>query len=435
MAHMHAPRHRPEPLSLGPQSSQHTSNPAHRAQLLASLRSAPLPQNQQQYGQAGSYGGHASQARGYQNPQAAHALVDFQHAQSAYMNELQATIQHQIIVQQQMEREATYRLLAAQQQQPQPFTYPAQAPYSAGPRAGSQYAYQQQQQQQQAHAQYATAPHLVQAQAQAQNPLVASALARRQRQEQQRRVSGQEHQPREHRSTPPVSNRSTPTPPAVILSAPGEPYPDTSSGSESGETRPSTPYGQSQARGAKQNGGRSNQQQQQSQGKQASKEAKASRRRSHLDTLTNTLSSATERRLRPAHSADQSLNAGPRHPSPRNSNRSVSDSATSSPSRAAAAAASNAAQLSPRAPAFAPSPPSPPTAYFSNTRAVPPPVPGTATATRQPRGPPTDFEATNFSARIRAKAIVSLKARSGRSAAQNEHGQQASLAAPAVLAV
>ncbi|BGP70666.1 Proteophosphoglycan ppg4 [Rhodotorula toruloides ATCC 204091] len=434
MAHMHAPRHRPEPLSLGPQSSQHTSNPAHRAQLLASLRSAPLPQHQQQYGQAGSYGGHASQARGYQNPQAAHALADFQHAQSAYMNELQATIQHQILVQQQMEREATYRLLAAQQQQPQPFAYPAQAPYSAGPHAGSQYAYQQQQH---PHAQYATAPHLVQAQAQsqaqAQNPLVASALARRQRQEQQRRVSGPEHQPREHRSTPPASNRSTPTPPAVILSAPGEPYPDTSSGSESGETRPSTPYGQSQARGVRQNGGRANQQQQQ-QGKQSSKEAKAARRRSHLDTLTNTLSSATERRLRPAQSADQSLGASPRHPSPRNSNRSVSDSAMSSPSRAAAAAASNAAQLSPRAPAFAPSPPSPPTAYFSNTRAVPPPVPGTATATRQPRGPPTDFEATNFSARIRSKAIESLRARSGRSPAQNEHGQQASLAAPAVLA-
>ncbi|BGP24811.1 hypothetical protein JCM10295v2_003731 [Rhodotorula toruloides] len=433
---MHVPRHRPEPLSLGPHSSQHTSNPAHRAQLLASLRSAPLPQHQQQYDHANSYGGQAGQARSYQNHQAAHALADFQHVQSAYMNELQATIQHQILVQQQVEREATYRLLAAQQQ-PQPFAYPAQAPYSAGPHAGSQYAYQQQQQQH-PHAQHATAPHLVQAQAQAQaqapNPLVASALARRQRQEQQLRASGQEHQPREHRSTPPASNRSTPTPPAVILSAPGEPYPDTLSGSESGETRPSTPYRQVQAKGARQNGGRANQQPQ-VQGKQSSNEAKATRRRSHLDTLTNTLSSATERRLRPAQSADQSLSAsGPRHPSPRNSNRSVSDSVASSPSRAAAAAASSAAQLSPRAAAFSPSPPSPPTAYFSNTRAAPPPVPGTATATRQPRGPPTDFDATNFTARIRAKAIESLRARSGRPMAQNEHGQ-ASLAAPAVLSV
>lgn len=427
MAHMHAPRHRPEPLSLGPQSSQHTANPSHRAQLLASLRSAPLPQHQQQHGYPSSYGGNASQTRRYQDPPAAHALADFQHAQSAYMTELQATIQHQILFQQQMEREATYRLLAAQQQQPQAFAYPAQAPYSAGPYAGSQYAYQQQQQH--AHSQYATAPHLVQpqaqAQGQAQNPLVASALARRQRQEQQRRVSGQEHQSRDHRSTP--------TPPAVVLSAPGEPYPDTSSGSESGETRPSTPYEQSQsyAKGARQNGARPNQHSQQ-QGKQASKEAKASRRRSHLDTLTNTLSSATERRLRPAHSADQSLSSSgsPRHSSSRNSNRSVSDSATASPSRAATAAASSAAQLSPRAPVFAPSPPSPPTAYFSNTRAVPPPVPGTATATRQPRGPPTDFEGTNFSARIRAKAIESLRARSGRSA----QSAQASLAAPAVLA-
>ncbi|GAA5931758.1 hypothetical protein JCM3775_000035 [Rhodotorula graminis] len=452
----HQARPRPEPLALGGQQHAPPALDQHRARLLSSLRSAPLPnQYHHQYNHNQNHNMHQAQGQ-YHNPAAAFApaAAEFQQAQSAYLAELaglQRTIEQQIVAQQQLERDAAYRLLAAQRQgqgqAPQFANYaPAphqqqqhqhqhqhqhQGPYSAGPHAaagGRGFAQQQQQ--------FAPAP--TSGAHEAQNPLVASALARRQRQEQaqyapqqQQRSRGGSSSPhgrgpaaprpgaqsqsqpqsrsasREHRSTPPLYGqqqqpRASPPPPALILSAPGQPYPDTSSsGSESGETRPSSPDASLDV--AK----RHEQQQQQQQG------VKAARRRSHLDALVG-LGHAVEQRkggagvavASRARPASSSFAPPPSQgefyvpgsaPAHAYGHRSVSDSY---------------AVLSPHASTYAPSPaPSP----APVPRYAPPPVPGTAYAVRQPRGPPTDLsEATNFSSRMRARAIESLRASGGR---------------------
>ncbi|BGP40181.1 hypothetical protein JCM10449v2_004139 [Rhodotorula kratochvilovae] len=435
MSHFYAqqPRPRPEPLAL-PQHHTSTASSEHRARLLSSLRSAPLPQQQhhqqgyqQQHQQHQYQHQHQQQQGGYSSgptPQA-QAIAEFQHAQSAYLAELQRTIESQIVAQQQLEREAAYRMLVSQGQgqghgrgsqtpphvtNPQYAQYaPAphqQGPYSAGPAPGrggpAAFAQQQQQLQQQNAAQ------------QANNPLVASALARRQRQEQAQASQQQYHQQqrgrgspspagrgprpshpqqqqqrgggaRENRSTPPPvhlqAKRASPPPPAVILSAPGEPYPDTSSsGSESGETRPSSP----------------------DTSLDAAKETKAARRRSHLDALAGLGHAVEQRKGGGARVRPVSVGfAGdfPRSASAGHGQRSASDSAPI---------------LSPHATSYTPLPLAP---APTSMRQAPPPVPGTASATRQPRGPPTELtDAANFATRVRARAIESLRAR-GRGAA------------------
>ncbi|GAA5910459.1 hypothetical protein JCM8208_004482 [Rhodotorula glutinis] len=479
-AHQHQqPRPRPEPLALGGQQHAPPALDQHRARLLSSLRSAPLPHqdhhhqrnhNQNQYHAQQQYPQPQQQQHSHNPAFPAHhqaaAAAEFQHAQSAYLAELaglQRTIEQQIVAQQQLERDAAYRLLAAQRQQgPSPAQVqsaaqfanyaPAphqqqqqqqQGPYSAGPHNGRGFVQQQQQQ-------FAPAPSsgpaISGAHHEAQNPLVASALARRQRQEQAQHVGQQQQRSRagsssphgrapaprvgqqahsqpqsrsasreQHRSTPPLygqqqqqQQRASPPPPALVLSAPGEPYPDTSSGSESGETRPSSPDATLDAV-----------KHQQQQG------VKASRRRSHLDALVG-LGHAVEQRkggagvavavasrARPASSsfaspppppqgefyAGQFVVPGPAH-GHGHGHRSVSDSH---------------AVLSPHASTYAPSPS--PAATTTIPRYAPPPVPGTAYAVRQPRIPPTDLTAeTNFAARVRARAIESLRARGGRAA-------------------
>lgn len=487
MSHYYAQQHqhqrpRPEPLALGGTESASHAPPAavdhaHRARLLSSLRSAPLPHQNHNY--QGQYQYQQQQQQHSAAPYApqVQAAAEFQHAQTAYLAELaglQRTIEQQIIAQQQLERDAAYRLLAAQRQgqgrtapsaQPQFANYPPaphqqlqQGPYSAGVPGGRGFAQQQ----------FAPTPiPAAAAQQQANNPLVASALARRQRQD-HAQYTPQPHQQRsrgspsphgrgprggatayspphsqpqsrsasreQHLVTPP-HQRSSPPPPAVILSAPGEPYPDTSSsGSESGETRPSSPDAALLDAAAKRQAQQQQQQQQQ---------VKASRRRSHLDALAG-LGHAVEQRkggggagvavatrARPASSSfappPGDFYAGQFVPGPAPAHahayghRSVSDTH---------------AVLSSHALAYAPSP-SPAASPPTTTRYAPPPVPGTASAVRQPRGPPTELtDAANFASRVRARAIESLRrgARGARgSGASGEgggegHGQVPSLA-------
>jgi len=463
MSHFYAQQHlhqqarpRPEPLALGGQPHAPPALDQHRANLLSSLRSAPLPGHHhgQNYNQ--NYQGHyqGQQAYGHyqgqpHNPSSsaaaafAPAAAEFQHAQTAYLAELaglQRTIEQQIVAQQQLERDAAYRLLAAQRQghgqaqvQPAQFANYAPAPhqqpqgsYSAGPQGGRGFAQQQ----------FGPAPsgpansggH------EAQNPLVASALARRQRQEQAQYVQPQQQQQRsrngsssphgrgpapprpgqsqpgsrsasQHRSTPPPlygqqqqqQQRSSPPPPAVILSAPGEAYPDTSSGSESGETRPSSPDASLDA-------AKRHPHQQQQQG------VKASRRRSHLDALVGLGHSVEQRkggagvavaaRARPASSSF----APPPPPGEFYAGQFVPGSAHGHGHGHRSVSEGHAA-LAPHSPSPAPTP-----------RYAPPPVPGTAYAVRQPRIPPTDLSPeTNFALRVRLRAIESLRARGGRS--------------------
>ncbi|GAA5840071.1 hypothetical protein JCM9279_002265 [Rhodotorula babjevae] len=475
MSHYYAQQHqqarpRPEPLALGGQQHAPPALDQHRANLLSSLRSAPLPHQNQNHNQ---WNHSPYQAQQYQqapinthfsshNPATAAAFgpaaAEFQHAQTAYLAELaglQRTIEQQIVAQQQLERDAAYRLLAAQRQgQGQASASPAQyanyapAPhqmqqqqgsYSAGPQGGRGFAQQQ----------FVPAAAAGPANAgghEAQNPLVASALARRQRQEQAQFVqpqqgqgqgqgqaqrarggsssphgrgpapprAGQSHsQPQsrsasQHRSTPPPlygqQQRSSPPPPALILSAPGEAYPDTSSGSESGETRPSSPDASLDTAKRHQQQG-----------------VKASRRRSHLDALVG-LGHAVEQRkggapgiaiasrARPASSSfapppppPGDFYGGQFVPAPAHGHRSVSDSH---------------AVLSPHASSYAPAPaPAPASPSPAPTpRYAPPPVPGTAYAVRQPRIPPTDLSPeTNWALRKRSRAIESIRARGARS--------------------
>ncbi|GAA5864176.1 hypothetical protein JCM3774_001245 [Rhodotorula dairenensis] len=480
------PRHRPEPLALGAGPHRH-----HHQPLQQPLYSAPLPHmtqpayaypsQQQQYAPAPAT---AVGSRFRNNPQTAAALAEFQHAQQVYLAELNRTIEHQILVQQQVEREAAYRMLALQQQQREQYglhhaqSAPTPAHSAAAGVASGGYApfaqgqvshhRQQEQQQQQGYAlgQGYGQQHVPLTQ-QATNPLVASALARRQRQD----LAAPPHlaapqgltshsgpvgpsrgyvgQACEHQQ---ASHRTTPSPPAVILSAPGEPYPDTSSsGSDSGETRPTSPESLAHAVFCGEGGGESS----------SNAEVKAARRRSHLDALTNTVEHAERRRRRrpvsiagpadlhtsvsspfssqqqqhqPAHqqyhARPHQQQLSPRWPSDGSRERLPAPRATSDPLLSAAAAPP--AQLAPpfrsHSAASATSssssssatvvPPTPAPAAPTTIRVGPPPVPGTASAVRQPRGPPTDLDAaqTNFASRIRARAIENLKARSARGA-------------------
>ncbi|GAA5938526.1 hypothetical protein JCM1841_004884, partial [Sporobolomyces salmonicolor] len=415
MSHLQNSRPRAQPLSLDPNphlhqlSSAHsgpnTAAPSGRARFLSSLRSAPLPHTQHSYQQ---------QAQPMASPQAA-ALAQFQQAQTAYLAELQRQImiqQNQIFLnQQQIEAEAALRAMQVQQQQMD----------------------LEREREREREAQAARA-----------NPLVASALARRKRQslnlEAQQRESlavslqqQQQQQPpvRQRVSTSPssaspsasTSTRSTPPPPAVILSAPGEPYPDTSSasGSESGETRPSSPASASEVKPSPKSPVDAN-----------DAELKAARRRSHLDTLSSALGSRQKRRpasiggasdLSTPRPSTVGFSSGPvpHVPSP----RSVSDSHASlrSPSFAPAPPGP---VLSPFASSFTPTPLSPSVAHepaYVSSR--PPAVPGTASAVRQPRGPPVSVQEKNFGARIRQKAIENLAMRSRtRGSAVQEHAHR-----------
>ncbi|POY74677.1 hypothetical protein BMF94_2439 [Rhodotorula taiwanensis] len=427
------PRHRPEPLALGagPYSIQSQQYPQQQYQqqyhnrYQQPLHSAPLP-NMSQHAYAP-----LQPSRLQSNPQTAAALAEFQQAQQVYLAELNRTIEHQIAVQQQVEREAALRLLSIQQQQRELYGL-QQGPASAGlPNCGHGQQHDQaflrqesqyQQQQQHQHSSLA----------QQANPLVASALARRQRQDAAahgfpQQTSHYRDQRGYDQAPHQFQHRTTPSPPAVILSAPGEPYPDTSSsGSDSGETRPTSPESSVVQAAPKRD------------------EVKASRRRSHLDALTHTVEHAEQRRRRrpvsiagpadlpngqqqatrglqprwPGQATGHGL-GGPLAPravsdpllSPRTPNYRHGSTPPSSASSATTLTPSNAAL-------------GPPTA-----RTGPPPVPGTASAIRQPRGPPTDLDAaqTNFAQRIRARAIGSLKVRSGRNS--DDADQPAPLAA------
>ncbi|GAA5983558.1 hypothetical protein JCM10908_000334 [Rhodotorula pacifica] len=490
------PRHRPETLALG--AGPH-HQPYHNHQQQQPLFSAPLPHasqpayayssnQQQQYppGPATATANFGGGPRLPSNPRTAAALAEFQHAQQVYLAELNRTIEHQILVQQQVEREAAYRMLALQQQQREQYGLHQQAipaangygayeqrPYQQQRRGHDEQERQQQQQQQQQHVSLAQ---------QATNPLVASALARRQRQERSAPAqqyadayghSSQQQGQREGAFEPPSyanhpqqQQRKTPSPPAVILSAPGEPYPDTSSsGSDSGETRPTSPESLAHSSFAPGSGG----------GGGAAEtrrrdEAKQARRRSHLDALTHTVEHAEMRRKRrpvsiagPADlsaSSSSSPNAAfqyqrqqhyqhqqqqqqlsPRWPSKErhasSAHRAVSDpllgphhlhgvggggtlNGSYRPRSAASSSASSNTVVPPTpTPAPTSSSPSP-----SAIRIGPPPVPGTASAIRQPRGPPTDLDVAqnNFAARIRARAIESLKTARRRSSATAEVG-------------
>ncbi|GAA5915088.1 hypothetical protein JCM5296_000264 [Sporobolomyces johnsonii] len=411
MSHLQSSRPRPQPLSLDPNPHHHqhasshsgptTGAPSDRARFLSSLRSAPIPHTQHSYQQ---------QPQPMASPQAA-ALAQFQQAQTVYLAELQRQImiqQNQILLnQQQIEAEAALRAMQVQQQQMD---------------------LEREREREREEQQAARA-----------NPLVASALARRKRQslnfEAQQRESLpaalQQQQPpvRQRVSTPPSSaspsassTRSTPPPPAVILSAPGEPYPDTSSasGSESGGTRPSSPASTSEAKSSPKSPANTN-----------DAELRAARRRSHLDTLSSALGSRQKRR--PASIGGVSDLSTPRPstltfphaPSP----RSVSDS-----------------HASLRSPSFAPPPPGPVLSPFASSftptpvsssvphepayvSSRPPAVPGTATAVRQPRGPPVSVQEKNFGARIRQKAIENLAMRSrARGSAVHEHAHEIGVA-------
>lgn len=442
------PRHRPEPLALGAGPHHH-----HHQQHPPPLYSAPLPYMSQaayasipQQQQQPQHLGPRFQA----TPQTANALAEFQHAQQAYLAELNRTIEHQILVQQQVEREAAYRMLALQQQQRE--QYGLHQATTAQP----QWQEHQQQQQQQAYAnQYGYSvgqqQHVSLSQQQQQatnNPLVASALARRQRQE--AAIALEQEQARAQASR---RNKTTPSPPAVILSAPGEPYPDTSSsGSDSGETRPTSPESLAHATTAVSAVSAATDEKKPSRG---GDEVKAARRRSHLDALTHTVEHAEERMRRrrpvsiagpadlasapnhhqqPSHHRYQTeqyrRQLSPRWPSPASQGRHRISSDPLLSSAPLPASSANATFRSHSAASASPSTCSsssssatvvPPTPSAPSTRVgAAPPVPGTASAIRQPRGPPTDLDAAqnNFAARIRARAIESLKgARHGRTSA------------------
>ncbi|BGP55538.1 hypothetical protein JCM8202_000575 [Rhodotorula sphaerocarpa] len=409
------PRHRPQPLALG--AGPHQQQPY----LQHPLHSAPLPHmSQQAYMHAQQQLQQLQQQHQQQqvpplqpshlqaNPQTAAALVEFQHAQQAYLAELNRTIEHQILVQQHVEREAAYRMLAIQQQQREQYGLHPALPVSPGytdPRARGDHERETSTLAQQA------------------NPLVASALARRQRQ------ASQQSAPAPAEQHGPPAPRKSPSPPAVILSAPGEPYPDTSSsGSDSGETRPTSPELLVQP--------------------PKRDEVKAARRRSHLDALTHTVEHAEERRRRrpvsiagpgelhpgggsrygslgleqqqhPALSprwqqyGAQSAGPGARMNGSAGSARTASDPLCTprpthrpgSHSLVSQSSTSSAVTITAASPAPA-----------TSTRLGVPPVPGTASAIRQPRGPPTDLDGSqaNFATRVRARAIDSLRVRSGK---------------------
>lgn len=283
------------------------------------------------------------------------------------------------------------------------------------------------------------------------NPLVASALARRKRQSlnleaQQSQSQSHSQTPsfltHERHSTPPTtcspppsstssSVRSTPPPPAVILSAPGEPYPDTSSasGSESGDggTRPSSPS--THASNSNESSPKLDDPE------TVDKELKASRRRSHLDTLSNALGGRTKRRpvsMGGPLPSSSSSNFAPEIVTPRPNQLTFTHPSSPNPTR------SPRASFTPRSVSDShpllrspnPSSPQQPGSQFSSSSqhvsVKPPTLPGHAYATRQPKGPPTNLleeevgGVKNFGSRIRQKAILDL--RNGRS-----RGRQSSL--------
>ncbi|GAA6009008.1 hypothetical protein JCM11491_005710 [Sporobolomyces phaffii] len=459
MAHLHASRTRPEPLSLD--HSNGSSHHAHRtstdrARLLSSLRSAPIPQaythspqqyqphqqphdrEQQQFAtMPRSHGAEGAQF----DPRSA-AYLQFQQAQTAYLAELQRQIlvkQNEIwINQQQIEAEAALRQmnLEAEREREREREWHADMEHER----------------QRTEIEHASRS----------NPLVASALARRKRQ-------SLTVEARARLTTPPASSstvshsppstagssvRSTPPPPAVILSAPGEPYPDTSSasGSESGDiaTRPSTPSSVTESPLSRLELTKESEEaellqrhQEQRAHEQAlllDQELKASRRRtSHLDALSDALGARQKRRpaslgggsplLLSASSPSPSSSPrfSPRSPdlttprphqvsfgyphspnSPRSSPRmpggvssgytprSVSDSyAYHHLLRSPVAASSSSPSLSSNAPSSPGQQFEPTQAYISAKPAV---LPGHAFAVRQPRGPPTNLSLTSSAA-------------------------------------
>ncbi|GAA6006802.1 hypothetical protein JCM10207_009101 [Rhodosporidiobolus poonsookiae] len=437
----HNPHHRPQPLALHPQG--YNSYPSHAQ---GSLRSAPLPAH---------HTGHVAYAP--QAPLTA-AYNQFQADQIAYLQAMEGQMlaiqqaQAQLLQAQQIEAQKT---MLAMQRAAVNNGYTAPAPAYGSQQAG-QYRPQEQAQ-----------PH---------NPLVASALARRAKRASLNLSNGQQpHEPaepaasyghqspspqlrtpqlaRERRSFSPSSQsphhsgrsspassraspapggrnaqngignkgaaRRSPPPPAVILSAPGEPYPDTSSsgsssqsdsdgGSESGETRPSSPEvresGSSTAAEPQGHG---------------PSQVKKERRRSHLDSLAILGAAANERRRRPVSASYGGLGGlggpegSPRQPGGLRNYQQAQAQAQAHPR----SVSDSHAPLSPCASAFSPPLASPPTA--TSARPAPPAVPGTASATRQPRGPPSDVLAggANFAQRVRAHAVGTLagklKARTG----------------------
>ncbi|GAA5939004.1 uncharacterized protein JCM15063_004393 [Sporobolomyces koalae] len=445
-------RSRPEPLAL------HHSNSApgpgdnlsyqERARLLSSLRSAPAPSHQFH-----SQNAHATGAPQTFDPRS-EALAQFQSAQTAYLAELQRQIvakQNEIwINQQQIQAEAALRALKLQQHQlqhHQQFEADRETEWNLG--------MQRELEQQQART----------------NPLVASALARRKRQS--LNVSAPAH---ERQSTPPgvtatrapsppssassSSRRSTPPPPAVILSAPGEPYPDTSSasGSDSGETRPSTPSTDSASASPRLDSDPVPSTvdaspviaSPPSYADELDREMKASRRRSHLDTLSNALGARQKRR--PA-SIGGSPSAGiplssftttspslhdlatpkphqlsfPLSPLHRSSPRSSPRISGAHPTTPRSVSDSQALLRSPGLGSMLTASPGTysPGARFDSQHGMtlsghvsvkPATLPGHAFVVRQPKGPPTNLDGAagdnNFGHRIRQKAIESLALRS-----------------------
>ncbi|GAA6064781.1 hypothetical protein JCM10212_004803 [Sporobolomyces blumeae] len=452
MAHLQSARARPEPLALHHSNATQIGAPSSasdRARLLSSLRSAPMPASYAHQTQTyPNERGHRGQAftNGNQtafDPRTA-AYNDFQNAQAAYLAELQRQIlvkQNEIwLNQQQIEAEAALRAMSLQQQQ---------LVNGHAERA-------REREWEIERARIATEREEAQARS---NPLVASALARRKRQSLNLDAQSREGlaaplrvderssgcvppvQVRSRHDTPPSSSspsssssvRSTPPPPALILSAPGEPYPDTSSsasGSDSGETRPSSPA--SNMDGSPRLDGPSD----------VDRELKANRRRSHLDTLSNALASRQKRR--PVSMGGPPLSFSP------SSSSSNSDSATTprpgqlvfgspasphQPSRPSTQSnrftprATSDSHPSLRSPAFSSSSTFSPSHVTTSPRLSsstsastadhyvshkPATLPGHAFAIRQPRGPPTTLGEDNFAKRIRSKVITDLAAKARR---------------------
>lgn len=360
-----------------------------------------------------------------------HRAQELQRAQQEYFNALSLSIQAQsqiLLQQQQVEADAAYREMSRSAR-------PDQRGFSPDPRAAPAATYRRRPEQ---HAdpprsafvsgRFASSRDAQEEQHGADhNPLVASALARRKRQSfngdgshaaaqlpvvslpSARTVSARPtlgHRSSSSFDSTALSSRSSSksshTPPALILSKPGDPYP-TTSGSEgeddaavlaaedsqrlrtasaSSKDSSSIPKGLSNAKDSPSLDGGAE---------------KDSKRRSHVNTLELALGG---RRQRPASigSAIGHLTSTPVEVQP----RSVSDSSA----------------LSPFATTFTPLPPSPFTASPRSfevstpvpnapvsTRPLPPS--GTATACRQPRGPTTDLSG-NWASRVRQQAVATL---------------------------
>lgn len=385
------------------------------------------------------------------------AMVDLQQAQAVYLQQLQMQLQQQsAALLQKQQQESAAAFLAMQQQQAHVLLRQQQ--------------HQQQQQQQQASARlyrdprrasressHSPLPHSAPPsgsfpteaeleQSRLTNPLVASALARRKRQSlnSEALALAQQQGPRDpvhssQRSTSTSSraeSSSSSQPPALILSEPGDPYPDslgsgshtagvasgaapnTALTSQSSRDTDSSPVSNVSSFDETQSSPEANQ-------SDDNKVQRAARRRSHVSDLQLALGG---RKSRPPVSgvADntQSVSVPPSsQPDAPLSARTINGN---NPGLGLSAVdlsphVLSAVSLSPFASSFVPLPSSPVPAYVStydlasspslsssnyvSTR--PAPVSGSASATRQPRGPPSDLSG-NFTGRIRRAAVTTL---------------------------